>query len=552
MKRNEIIYKTITHPLFVFPLIFIMLLMGNAGVPLIDQDESAYALIGSSMAETGDYINQMYLWTDIHRKPPMHMWFISFFVKLFGNHEFAIRFSTSLFSWGTLLLIYWYGRAMYHERIATSAAIICGTCFLFPVYGKIAFTDGTLLFFETWAAFSLVGLMQWKKYIHIIMFWVAIAFGILVKGPSILIFIGIFGFLTLILNSNRRRLLRTHPWFYLPLVLLPIVYWGYQYWQRDDGETISWMLDWYVFKRGSGDVVVEGQTGPPGYYLLVFAFAFIPYFRYFLPALWEGIKGLFLRRKNPELLMLSLWMVSGWWIYEFIPSKLPSYALASLPAISILMAHEMIQLSDRRIISTGLKTLTVLEILMTLGLTVLAYFFSKDYLGKDAALMVTMTVAFLPLASITSFIQQLRKHFTLSIYFHLIFVGLFWLTASFFIYPKLGKYWNGPKKVAQMISEEYATVPDTIFIDHFKGKPCSVPYYLKKYNDVEEVYVVSGWFDALNRYQSENPFLGVVLPASKDTLSAFIQTEYDYVHSHRLDRKEQMGFYILDNGKLEK
>ncbi len=547
MKRNEIIYKTITHPLFVFPLLFIMLLMGNGAVPLIDQDEAAYGLIGSRMVETGDWINQLYLWTDIHRKPPLHMWFIAIFVKIFGNHEFAVRFSTALFSWGTLLLIYWYGRAMYHERIATAAAIICGTCFIFPVYGKVAFTDGTLLFFETWAAFSLISLMQWKKRIHIVMFWVAIALGVLVKGPPILIFIGIFGVLTLFMHSNRRRLFRTHPWFFLPLALAPLLYWGYLYWMRDNGETMTWMLDWYVFKRGKGDVVLEGQTGPPGYFLFVFAFSFIPFFRYFVPAIWQGLKGLLLRKKNPEMMMLSLWMVSGWWLYEFIPSKLPSYALASLPAIAILVGHEMIQLSDRKVVSTGLKTLTALEIFITLGLTVLAYFFSKEYLDSDGVLMVTMVFAFLPLASITSFIQQYRRHFTLSIYFHLIFVGMFWLTATFFVYPKLGKYWEGPKKVAQMIQEKELEPIDTIYVEHLTGKPPSVPYYLYQKNNITDVKVMYNWFDALTLYQKEEKFVGIIQEESRDTINSFVKPKYDFVHSYRLDRKDEMGFYIITN-----
>ncbi len=545
MKRNEIIYKTITHPLFVFPLLFILLMVGNGVVPLIDPYESAYALIGSQMVETGDYINQSYLWTDIHRKPPLHIWFISLFVKIFGNHEFAIRFSTSLFSWGTLLLIYLYGRALYHKRIAITAAIICGTAVLFPIYGKIAFTDGTLLFFQTWAAFSLVSIMHWNKFIHVIMFWTAMALGMLTKGPSILIFIGIFTLLTLILHPNRRRLIRTHPWVFLPLALAPVLYWGYLYWQRDDGETINWMLDWYISQKGVDEGLEEIRFAPPGSYLLIFAFSFLPYFRYFLPSIWEGIKGLFLRKKNPELLMLSLWMVSGWWIYEFFPHKLLSFALASLPAIAIFMAHEMIQLSERKVISTGLKTLSVLEILMTTGLTVLAYFFSKEYLEPEAVLLVTATTAFLPLASITSFVQQLRKHFTLSIYFHLIFVGLFWLTATFVVYPKMGKYWDGSKKIAETIQTENPKGVQTVYLDRFDEKLISIPYYLLKNNEIEKVKIISNWYDALEKYQSEEPLVAVLLPETKDTLDTFFGGEYDTIHSYRLDTRNEMGFYIL-------
>lgn len=553
MKRNEIIYKIITHPLFVFPLFFIMLMASNGKVPLVDQDEAAYAVIASEMVQSGDYIRQNGDWVNIHRKPPLHTWFIASSIKMFGNHEFAIRFFTALFSWGTLILIYVYGKALYYERIAMSAVIICGTCFLFPVYGKIAFTDGLLLFFHTWAAFSLMAMMQWKLKIHIVMFWIAFAFGVLVKGPPIVIFTGIFAFLILLLHPHRKRILRLHPWFFLPLALAPLYFWGNAYWQLDNGETITWMYEWYIKKRTEGQVVLEGQEGFPGFYFFIFAFAFLPYFRYFLPGFWEGIKSLFLRKKHPEFLMLALWMVSGWWIYELFPSKLPSYALASLPAIAILMAHEMISLSDIRVFSNGLKALSVLEILMTIGLVVAVYFFGKTYLEKDVLWLTVAAFAFLPLASIISFVQQLRKHFNLSIYFHLIFVGLFWLTTSIIVYPKIGEYWDGSKKTAQLIKEKTSDAEMTVIVDHNIVHSPSLPYYIGRLEG-KEFEVVPGWYAAYIQFEKKDvPFVGILTQSSKDTINAFVKTEDDFIQSKFLDRNNDgVGYYLMLNDAARK
>ncbi len=544
MKKNEIIYKIITHPLFVFPLFFIMLMASNGSVPLVDEDESAYALIASQMMESGDYIEQTKEWVFIHRKPPLHMWLMTGSMKVFGNNEFGVRFMTALFSWGTLLLIYVYGRALYYERIAMSAAIICGTCFLFPIYGKIAFTDGLLLFFQTWAAFSLMAIMQWKKIIHIAMFWVAFSLGVLVKGPPIILFTGIFSFLIILLHADRRRIFRLRPWFFLPLALAPLLYWGYLYWQVDNGETIKWMINWYVTKRGEGDVVIENQTGYPGYYLFMFAFVFIPYFRYFPPALWEGMKSLFLRRKHPEFLMLAMWLVSGWWIYEFIPSKLPSYALASLPAIAILMAHEMVSLSEHKVFSRGLKVMSVLEIFLTIGLVVMAYLFGRDYLDDDILKLVIGTMMFLPFASIMSFVQQLRKRFNLSIYFHLIFVGVFWLLLSIVVYPKTGQYWSGSVMVAESINQNVADNVDTIYVDNQIGQLPSIPYYINQMDD-KDFNLVYTWWDAYQMYLKEEPFVGVMTPASRDTIDIFVEMENEVINSYRLDRGDYKAEYYL-------
>jgi 4-amino-4-deoxy-L-arabinose transferase-like glycosyltransferase len=552
MKKNEIIYKIITHPLFVFPLFFIMLMASNGSVPLIDQDEAAYAMMASEMTRTGDYISQSGAWIEMHRKPPLHIWFMAGAIDVFGNNEFAVRFMTALFSWGTLILIYIYGKAIYYERIAMSAAIICGTCFLFPIYGKVAFTDGLLLFFQTWAAFSLMAMMQWKKFIYIIMFWVAFSLGVLVKGPPIILFTGVFAFLILLLHPVRKRIFRLHPWFFLPLAIAPLFWWGYRYWQIDDGKTIQWMIDWYILKRGKGEVVLDGQEGFPGYYFFLFAFAFLPYFRYFLPGLWEGIKSLFQRKKHPEILMLAIWMISGWWMYEFIPSKLPSYALASLPAISILMAHEMITLSEIRVFSNGLKALSVLEILMTTGLVVLAYFFGGRYLEADILFWVVAALAFLPVASIVSFVWQLKKRFNLSIYSHLIFVGLFWLFTTIIVYPKLGKYWNGSKKIAETIQEKTNDSVDEVYVDVRIIRLPSLPYYISRVNNVEFKEALS-WYECYEAYREETPYVAVVPHTTKDTISQFIDIYTEEVNSNMLDRPDNnVGYSIMINDAARK
>ncbi len=550
MKRNEIIYKTITHPFFVFPLLIILLIAGNGAVPLTDQDEGAYALISAQMAETGDYINQDATWSEIHRKPPLHFWLIAKSIQIFGQDEWVIRLSTVFFAWLTLLIIYLYGRNIYHERIALTGTIITATCFLFPIYGKLAFTDGTLLFFQTWAAFSLMSLMQSGKIKHAITFWIAFGLGALVKGPPIIIFTGIFGLLLLLFHYQRKTLIRLHPWFFLPLALAPILYWGYEYWQRDGGKTITWMLDWYVFKRAKGEAVIHNQKGYPGTYFLMFAFAFMPYFRYFLPAVWEGIKGLFLRRKNPEFLMLAIWLVAGWWIYELIPSKLPSYVLASVPAIALLMAHEMISLSDKKIFSTGLKALSVIEILINCGLVALVYFFGRDYADEELVALLSLIFLFLPLASITSFIQQLRKHFTLSIYFHLIFVGVFWLMLAIVAYPKIGTYWDGYRTTAQHIQDNNDDSSKEVHLERLKGTPPSLVYYLKYFAD-KNVSLSSSWFETMQKYEKSENFIAVVPPTSKDTIATFHEIDFKHQTLIQIDsgNNDLIGFYIFNKKK---
>ncbi|MGB1218043.1 MAG: hypothetical protein ACPG5P_09210, partial [Saprospiraceae bacterium] len=336
----------------------------------------------------------------------------------------------------------------------------------------------------------------------------------------------------------------------LPLALLPLFYWGYIYWQKDNGETISWMLDWYIFDRAKGGTVL-GQTGPPGYFFLVFAASFLPFFRYFLPGMWEGIRSLFLKKKNPELLMLGLWLVSGWVIYEFIPSKLPSYAMASIPALALLLANEMISLSEGRVYSTGIKALTIVELGLTLGLCGMVYLFGHEYLGRDINPYLVATLAILPIGTSISFFQQLRNNFKSSNYFHLAFVGIFWMLLSLIVYPKIGKYWEGNKKLATYINENVQG--DTLRIEFIPNRQPSLPYYIKTKSDKEMEYEWT-WWTSMNSYHKEEPWAVLLKRTSIDTIRDFIPNpRIDTFNVKVLGREDNsLDYYLMINKAAEK
>jgi hypothetical protein len=116
--------------------------------------------------------------------------------------------------------------------------------------------------------------------------------------------------------------------------------WGRLAWLKDDGQFITWLLDWYILKRASGQVVF-GQTGPVGYYVAFFILAFLPFVLFF-PKVFKNVFTQFFEKQskahtNP-FLYISIWAISGWLMYEFIPSKLPSYAFAAMPPLAFLMA----------------------------------------------------------------------------------------------------------------------------------------------------------------------------------------------------------------------
>ncbi|ABZ93476.1 Glycosyltransferase of PMT family [Leptospira biflexa serovar Patoc strain 'Patoc 1 (Ames)'] len=340
-----------------FTTLVLYLFWGNAS-PLVDQDEAAYAGFARTMAETGDYLQMEFPYSTPHRKPPLHFWITSFFFQCFGVNEFVLRIFPALCILGTSLLTYHLSFVMFNSRTALYAFSILSFSLYFPLNGKIALVDSLLVFFGMLGFTSLHHFIRSEKWIYALVFWCSVSMGVLIKGPPILIFLGGTCFLLLFFSKIRPTIWKLHPWFGLPLALLPLMTWGYCSWQKDEGELIRWMIDWYILRRATNPVF--GQSGPPGTYFVLFLVTFFPWTRVYLSFLkemfWRFVSHLnakeikdsiFSSFRNGILLPLSprsylmIGLVFSWIFYELISSKLPSYPLSAYPILSILLAEQL-------------------------------------------------------------------------------------------------------------------------------------------------------------------------------------------------------------------
>jgi len=343
-----------------FPTMMILLgLCSLIGLnePLWDQDEAAYFGFSTEMLHTNDWVVPSYPLSEPHRKTALHFWTSALMMKMFGNSHFIFRLMNSIYFLLCGFLV--YGLAFYlfsenKKEIACSATLIFFSSIFLMVYQKIALTDVGLLFYSLLGLFcfwKVILLNDFKKenldrtffnspFLWVFGFWISISLGVLQKGPPILILLGGVFLIFFLLSPNRKKLIQFHPWIFLPLALLPLLIWGRLAWIATDGALIRWMIDWYILKRTSGSVF--GQSGPPGYYLILFILFLFPWSLY-LPKVLVNIKNKILDFLNGERLdrniFLISWLFSGWIIYEFLPSKLPSYSLSVYPLLCILLAE---------------------------------------------------------------------------------------------------------------------------------------------------------------------------------------------------------------------
>lgn len=319
-------------------LFTILLFLNNDSLALWEQDEAAYAGFAYNMLETGNFIIPDFEWSWPHRKPPFHFWMIAASYSIFGYTEFATRIPSVLAILFSLILVYYFSKRLYSQKLANWASLVFMGSLLLPVYGKIGMTDATLVFCFIGSYFSVLSYLESKKnqWLWWLLFFTSI--GVLTKGPPILITtLGSLG-LAFVLGKERREFLKLL--IFSIVSLIPFIIWAGLSWHQDGGEFLLWWVDWYILKRTTG--TVNNHTGFIGYYLLIFILCFLPWML-FLP---HALKRLFLdfikREKSSQLLFQSTWLISGWLFYEVLTSKLPSYAFAVLPIWFIYIAQSII------------------------------------------------------------------------------------------------------------------------------------------------------------------------------------------------------------------
>jgi 4-amino-4-deoxy-L-arabinose transferase-like glycosyltransferase len=312
------------------------LLIGNASSSVWDQDEAAYAGFARHMLVRGDWVAPEFPYSQPHRKVPLSLWMIAASYAVLGVNEFALRLPSLVAMVATIACV-WYGaRFLVGRDTAKLAAVVLGSSPFVLALGKIALTDGVLLTFQTIAALALLrGVVRpsWKA---TVVLWLAVAGGLLVKGPPILILVGGMFLFLLVFHRRRRNLVHLHPWFGLPLALVPLAVWVFFAWQEDQ-RYVLFLGYWYILRRAGGSVF--GQSGPPGAYFLVFFLGLVPWTAYVWPAMTEAWRGL--RRRRLALVLLGSWLFGGWILWELLPSKLPTYTLGAYPALALLIARQV-------------------------------------------------------------------------------------------------------------------------------------------------------------------------------------------------------------------
>jgi 4-amino-4-deoxy-L-arabinose transferase-like glycosyltransferase len=315
---------------------FIAFLPAFAVMPVIDRDEARFVQASRQMVESGDYIDIRFQDEARHKKPIGIYWLQSAAVALTGQGPDADLWVYRLPSLAgavlAVVLVAVVGVPMIGVGPALMAAAVFAGGFVIGGEARIAKTDAVLL-----ATILVSQAVLARLYLHSAVgqrlafaFWLAIAAGILIKGP-IGPLVPALTALTLAALERRMGWLRpllspvpfivalglTIPWF----VAISLRSDGAFWWGSVGADLLP--------KIASGQ---EGKGAPPGSYLTMLWVAFWPA----TPLLVLSLPMIWRKRWEPATRFCLAWALPVWVLYELIPTKLIHYTLPVFPALALL------------------------------------------------------------------------------------------------------------------------------------------------------------------------------------------------------------------------
>ena len=491
------------------------LLFLNQTFSLWDDDEAAYAGFAQQMLRSGDWVNLDYQWSSVHRKPPLHIWTVAISFRILGENEFALRLPSAVAVWLTCASVWWFGRRPFGEDRAAWAAVILASSFVLPVFGKVALTDATLLLFQTTAALGLLNHIHQPRARWNALLWTSVALGALAKGPPVLILIGGLWAWLLAFHPQRRNLLGTQPWLFLPCALLPLGAWLYLSWQRDGGGLVAFLYDWYVRRRIGGNVL--GHSGPPGYHLVVLLLSFAGWMPFLAMAVGERVRA-WRRAWSPNQIALAGWMVFGWLFFEVMSSKTPSYALAAQPAWALAIAPQVCRAVPP--FPRAFRAAVVLQTAVWLGLLGSVSAFAYRLIGAQSLWPVGLLLAVAAVTgtwAVTSLWRWRPLGSLYSVAFAMTFVAMLTNVAAAAVEPSRIKSTRRMVATAFQWAHESGAVPVYYTgLDVQQKRPALAVYLSRRFRSHSEVIPAV----AVERYFSPEPALFIVGTRAEEVFRA--------------------------------
>jgi 4-amino-4-deoxy-L-arabinose transferase-like glycosyltransferase len=359
--------------LIVVGIALVATLGGVWGGPALGDHEALVAQCARQMRVSGDWVVPRFQDTPFLRKPPLGYWLVAATSYLFADDPVTglpvtavvARLPSALAGLVTVLLIWKLALRMYGASVGRVAAFLAATSVFTLLYSPNATVEMLLTMCCTWSAlhfwFAVTSRTATRRFVHMMMFYVALGAGMLAKGPAPLALVAVPLALWWYTESAQRVLADRHPggvrraavvairalgvrsvraftrlWLVPGVIVFLAVFvpWMIAVARRNE---FAWdMWNWQYLQRFQGDYEDTRHRGY-FYYIPMVLGLLLPW----TPALAVGLVAPWIRtfrRRRRALYFAGCWAVGGVLVMSLMEFKKPYYILPTLPAFILLIA----------------------------------------------------------------------------------------------------------------------------------------------------------------------------------------------------------------------
>lgn len=171
-------------------------------VHLFDWDEINFAECAREMIVSKDYLRVQIDFQPFWEKPPLFIWMQVLSMKLFGINEYAARFPNAFIGIMTLLSLYYAGKRVVNEKMASWWVLLYAATWLPHFYFKSGIIDPTFNLF-IFLAFLQIYLVRngERKWLHSILAGMFLGLAVLTKGP-VAILVALLSFIVYVIVNK--------------------------------------------------------------------------------------------------------------------------------------------------------------------------------------------------------------------------------------------------------------------------------------------------------------------------------------------------------------
>ncbi|MGN1124642.1 MAG: ArnT family glycosyltransferase [Candidatus Gastranaerophilaceae bacterium] len=541
----------------------IFLFFGLNFYPLIDVDETRYAVMARDMANSNDWNVLLLNSVPFLEKPPFYFWIVGLSVKLFGNFStFAVRFPIALMATFLIFYTYFFGKKVISRKFGLISSIVLLTNVFYLIFAHIAILDMVL---TVWIASSLYTAFlafnetsRLKKY-YWWLFWVFVGLGFLAKGilalaiPMVVLFI--YAFLTKSLKDMFKPLHFLVGFAIFLLIALPwhiIMY-------RDYG---FYFINEYFIKHHFARLIDSNNIGRKHsffYFIPVFLVAFMPWTIIFFAAIIKDCKKLINRFVNSKgnlynkvmtslvvknntqklLLFSAIFFVVVFGVMSVSSTKLPTYILPVIPAAALITGYFWCNDFENNKIALSISThvLSLIFIIASIGASIALIFLPENIfeLIDSFKYPILLGCSFVGIL----LLLQLQTKKIMSIFSGYVITMLFIIT--FAVTGLFNIIYSGGENELVTFSKYASTMNTRLVTFDFAVKP-SVKINYDKY----VYFITDDNFEELNKFLTPTSLPTYIITKNKQAIQNGYQEKLDN-ELCLVKRGEKYSLYINKN-----